>query len=107
MSKPTAYAETLPQEKSMETKQKRLKRRPVLFITKHSRPDRFIRAGFVNPELYDIEIKQLIPRPHPSMPGFLVRDGKEEYHGYVAVHDLNMVWPEGRGPRARMSARRV
>jgi hypothetical protein len=47
----------------MESKQKRLKRRPVLFITKHSRPDRFIRAGFVNPELYDIEIKQLIPRP--------------------------------------------
>jgi hypothetical protein len=60
----------------MESKQKRLKRRPVLFITKHSRPDRFIRAGFVNPELYDIEIKQLIPRPTLRCPGFWCVMGK-------------------------------
>jgi hypothetical protein len=72
-----------------------------------NRPDRYIRAGFVNPELYDIEIKELVPRPHPSMPGFLVRDGKDEYHGYVAVHDLYMAWPGGRGPRARMTAHRA
>lgn len=91
----------------MQSQQKPMKRRPILFITRHSRPDRYIRAGFVNPELYNIEIKELVPRPHHSMPGFLVRDGKNEYHGYVAVHDLYMVWPEGRGPRARMTARRV
>lgn len=91
----------------MKPQQKRMKRRPILFITKHSRPDRFIRAGFINPELYNLEIKHLVPRPHDYMAGFVVRDGKNEYHGYVAVHDLYMVWPEGRGPRARMTARTV
>lgn len=91
----------------MKSQQTPLNSRPILFITRHSRPDRYIRAGFVNPELYNIEIKHLVPRPHRSMPGFLVNDGKNEYHGYVAVHDLYMVWPEGRGPRARMTARRA
>jgi hypothetical protein len=102
-----ASATTLPQEINMKLQQKPMKRRSILFITKKSRPDRYIRAGFVNPELYDIEIKELVPRPHLSMPGFLVRDGKDEYHGYVAVHDLYMVWPGGSGPRARVTARRV
>ena len=54
----------------MKLQQKPMKRRSILFITKKSRPDRYIRAGFVNPELYDIEIKELVPRPHLSMPGF-------------------------------------
>lgn len=91
----------------MKSQQTPLNSRPILFITRHSGPDRYIRAGFVNPELYNIEIKHLVPRPHRSMPGFLVNDGKNEYLGYVAVHDLYMVWPEGRGPRARMTARRA
>ncbi|MBV0881630.1 hypothetical protein KTQ42_20320 [Noviherbaspirillum sp. L7-7A] len=91
----------------MKSQQKPLKTRSILFITNHSGPDRYIKAGFVNPELYNIEVKNLKPRPHPSMPGFLVRNGKNEYHGYVAVHDLYMVWPKGRGPCARMTARRA